>query len=178
MDSRNKWFGLTNNSWTISKSTFCSFNAFTGSDVRVEARIPGGVKSFVVDVMGIKRGTDLECWQETYLSSILRGLNPILFNSNNDDNKAKRSIDGLFNLQTEMKILETASRCFFKGRKLGNPIGPHLAGNHDNFLTLGVVGYFCGTGRPEIAVGFLKPFMEKDSNLKNLMMKCLLESSK
>lgn len=179
LDSRNKWFGLANNSWTISKCTFCTFNSFTGLDVRVEARIPGGVKSFVVDVMGIKIGTDLQCWQETFLSSILRSLKPILFNSNNyEDHKAKRSINGLFNLQTEMKFLEIASRCFFKGRQLGNPNGPLLAGNHDNFLTLGVVRYFCGTGRPEIAIGFLKPFLHKDIKLEGLMVKCLLESSK
>ena len=152
-------------------------------DVRVEARIPGGVKSFVVDVMGGRKGTDSEGWQETFLSSILRSLKSFDDFDFSEDNaaifmKSKRSLDGFFTLQTEMKFLETATKLFHKGRQLGSPAGPHLAGNHDNFLTLGVVGYFCSTGRPEIAVGFLKPFAEKDPQLKGLMMSSLLQSSK
>jgi Chs5-Arf1p-binding protein BUD7/BCH1 len=185
LESNQKWFSLGSrnqtNSWNISKCTFCAFNAFSGTDTRVEARIPGGVKSFVVDVMGGKRGTDSEGWQETFLSSILR-----TFMRTEEDAefgselfmKAKRSLDGLFTLQTEMKFLEIATKLFHKGRLLGSPNGPHLAGNHDNFLTIGVVGYFCSTGRPEISVGFLKHFVEKDHQLKGLMMSCLLKSSK
>lgn len=179
LESHPKWFSLNqSNSWNISKCTFCAFNAFAGMDVRVEARIPGGVKSFVVDVMGAKKGTDSEGWQETFLSSILRSLR----SSDFDDNcalfmKSKRALDGLFSPQIEMKFLESATKLFHKGRLLGSPAGPHLAGNHDNFLTLGVVGYFCSTGRPEISIGFLKPFVEKDSQLQGLMMSCLLQSS-
>lgn len=169
------------NSWNISKCTFCTFNAFSGVDVRVEARIPGGVKSFTVDVLGIRKGTDTEGWQETFISSILRTLKAAsIYPEIADDDgefKVKRFIDGQFSLQTEMKILETATRLFPRGRQLGSPFGPHLAGNHDNFLTLGVVGYFCRSGRPEIAIGFLKGFAEKDSSLAGLLMKCFLLSS-
>ncbi len=186
LESQQKWFKSPSagNSWNISKCTFCAFNAFEGADVRVEARIPGGVKSFVLDVLGSKKGTDADCWQETFISSILRTLREciefgIYDNDSVDDfGCAKRSLDGLLTLQTEMKFLEAASKLFYKGRQLGTPRGPHLAGNNDNYLTLGVVGYFCSTGRPEISIGFLKPFIEKDSSLKSLMMKCLLLSSK
>lgn len=183
LESHQNWFnGRQNNSWNISKCTFCAFNAFSGMDVRVEARIPGGVKSFAVDVMGGKKGTDSEGWQETFLSSILRclrSLNDFEFTGTSQVFiKSKRSLDGLFTLQTEMKFLETATKLFHKGIQLGSPKGPHLAGNHDNFLTLGLVGYFCSTGRPEISVGFLKPFVEKDFQLKSLTMSCLFQSSK
>ena len=175
---------ISGNSWNISKCTFCSFNAFTGDDVRVEARIPGGVKSYNVDVLGIRKGTDPEGWQETFLSSILRtfkssSIFPEIFEDFEiEEFRIKRFVDGMFSLQTEMKFLETATRLFPRGRQLGSPFGPHLAGNHDNFLTLGVVGYFCKTGRPEIAIGFLKGFAEKDSSLNGLLMKCFLLSSK
>lgn len=190
LESQQKWFKSPSfgNSWNISKCTFCAFNAFEGTDVRVEARIPGGVKSFVLDVLGSRKGTDSDCWQETFISSILRNLRDcidlgIYDNSANEDDDdsfrcAKRRLDGLFTLQTEMKFLETATKLFYKGRQLGTPRGPHLAGNHDNYLTLAVVGYFCLTGRPEISIGFLKPFIEKDKLLKSLMMKCLLLASK
>ena len=180
LESNQKWFSLgprnQTNSWNISKCTFCAFNSFSGLDTRVEARIPGGVKSFVVDVMGGKKGTDAEGWQETFLSSILRTLR-IEEDSEEIFIKSKRSLDGLLTLQTEMKFLEVATKLFHKGRQLGSPNGPHLAGNHDNFLTLGVVGYFCSTGRPEISVGFLKQFADKDPQLNGLMMSCLLKSS-
>ena len=184
LESNQKWFSLgsrnQSNSWNISKCTFCAFNAFSGIDVRVEARIPGGVKSFVVDVMGGKKGTDSEGWNETFLSSILRSLRSFDLSETSSElfMKSKRSLDGLFTLQIEMKFLEIATKLFHKGRQLGSPKGPHLAGNHDNFLTLGIVEYFCSTGRPEISIGFLKPFVEKDPQLKGLMISCLLKSSK
>ena len=184
LDSQQKWYkaSIASNSWNISKCTFCAFNAFDGTDVRVEARIPGGVKSFIVDVLGSKKGTEPDCWQETFISSILRALKDCHIYENTEDledrSKAKRCLDGLLNLQTEMKFLETASKLFHKGRHLGSPRGPHIAGNHDNYLTLGVVGYFCSTGRPEISIGFLKSFCEKDESLKSLMIKCLFLASK
>jgi hypothetical protein len=143
LESQQKWFQPTatvGNSWNISKCTFCAFNAFEGTDVRVEARIPGGVKSFVVDVLGMRKGTDSDCWQETFISSILRTLRDCGCypgaNGSYDQldlserNLAKRSLDGLLTLQTEMKFLETASKIFYKGRQLGTPHGPHLAGNN------------------------------------------------
>lgn len=190
LESQQKWFKSptsSGNSWNISKCTFCAFNAFDGADVRVEARIPGGVKSFIIDILGFKRGTEVDSWHETFLSSILRTLRDcgdLIFESGpiSDERKpfmkAKRSLDGLFTLQTEMKFLEISSKLFYKGKQLGSPRGPHLAGNHDNFLTLGLVGYFCATGRPEIAIGFLKPFVENDESLKSLMFKCLMLASK
>lgn len=150
--------------------------------MRVEARIPGGVKSYTVDVLGSRRGTDPEGWQETFLSSILRTLKSAgVFNDDEsqDSELVRREVDGmLFSLQTEMKFLESATKLFPRGRQLGSPLGPHLAGNHDNFLTLGLVGYFCKTGRPEIAIGFLKGFAEKDPSLNGLLMKCYILSSK
>lgn len=199
LDSDNKWFGLAHNTWSISRCVFCTFNAFSGKDVRVEAKIPGGVKSFVIDLLGVRSGTDADSWQEAFLSSILRSIQSNLSEGASEDNgdecmsndsckdgennwmlyksSAKRTMNILYSLQTEMKFLEAATKLFPLGRHLGSPKGPHLAGNHDNHLTLGLVNYFCSSGRPEIAVGFLKPFIEKDPLLNGPMMECLLAAN-
>ena len=49
------WFFSTagaKSAWKIRGGAFCSFNAFSRVDVRVEVKIPGGVEAYVVDVRG------------------------------------------------------------------------------------------------------------------------------
>ena len=40
--------------YQLRSGTFCSWNAFAKVDVRVEAKIPGGVDSYAVDPLGQK----------------------------------------------------------------------------------------------------------------------------
>jgi len=47
------WFGK-GNGWRVRSGTYCCFNAFSRVDMRVEAAIPGGVNSHVVDLRGEK----------------------------------------------------------------------------------------------------------------------------
>jgi hypothetical protein len=49
------WFfgsTTTKSPWKIRGGVFCSFNAFSRVDVRVEVKIPGGVEAYVIDVRG------------------------------------------------------------------------------------------------------------------------------
>jgi hypothetical protein len=48
------FFGSTSakSPWRIRGGAFCSFNAFSRVDVRVEVKIPGGVEAYVIDVRG------------------------------------------------------------------------------------------------------------------------------
>jgi hypothetical protein len=39
-------------SWKIRGGVYCSFNAFSRVDVRVEVKIPGGVEAYVIDLRG------------------------------------------------------------------------------------------------------------------------------
>ena len=49
------WFFSSTSSkgnWKIKGGAFCSFNAFSRVDVRVEVKIPGGVDAYVIDLRG------------------------------------------------------------------------------------------------------------------------------
>lgn len=46
------FFGSAKGAWRIRGGAFCSFNAFSRVDVRVEVKIPGGVDAYVVDLRG------------------------------------------------------------------------------------------------------------------------------
>ena len=46
------WFGAVKGGWKIRGGAFCSFNAFSRVDVRVEVKIPGGVEAYVIDLRG------------------------------------------------------------------------------------------------------------------------------
>ena len=49
------WFfgaASTKGAWRIRGGAFCSFNAFSRVDVRVEVKIPGGVEAYVIDLRG------------------------------------------------------------------------------------------------------------------------------
>ncbi len=44
------WFRT--NPWRVGTATFCAYNAFGKVDVRVEARIPGGISSYAITASG------------------------------------------------------------------------------------------------------------------------------
>ena len=49
------WFfssGAGKGGYKIRGGAFCSFNAFSRVDVRVEVKIPGGVEAYVIDLRG------------------------------------------------------------------------------------------------------------------------------
>lgn len=46
------WF--RNNPWKIARSVYCCYNVFSRVDMRVEARIPGGVTAYAINAAGQK----------------------------------------------------------------------------------------------------------------------------
>lgn len=46
------WF--RNNPWKIARSIYCCYNVFSRVDMRVEARIPGGVTAYAINSAGQK----------------------------------------------------------------------------------------------------------------------------
>ena len=157
----------------MSRSTFCCFNAFTGQDVRVEAKIPGGVKSFCIDALGNRQPTTAATWNEAFLSACLRSifLAP-------KKCAGRRNLSALLSAKLEMKFLGLAAEYFERGWRLGHPQGPSIAKPENNFLTRGVVDYFCGTGRPEIAIGFIKQQISAHPSLSGLLFECFMKAGK
>jgi hypothetical protein len=165
--------GLGSNAWNLSRCTFCCFNAFAGVDVRVEAKIPGGVKSFCIDALGNRQPISAETWNEAFLSACLRSIFLI-------DRKCagRRNLSALLSAKVEMKFLGLAAQCFERGWKLGHQEGPSIAQAENNYLTRGVVDYFCGTGRPEIAIGFIKQKISAHPGLSGLLFECFVKAGK
>jgi hypothetical protein len=56
LESSVGWF--RSNPWKITRSVYCSYNSFSGVDVRVEARIPGGVTAYAITSTGAKYWKD------------------------------------------------------------------------------------------------------------------------
>ncbi len=174
LEQNNKWLGLGgSNSWNLTRSTFCCFNAFSGVDVHVEAKIPGGVKSFCMDALGNRQPIDTETWNEAFLSACLRAI----FLAEKKC-AGRRSLSALMSAKLEMKFLGLAVQHFSKGWKLGHPDGPSVGQVENNFLTRGVIDYFCGTGRPEIAIGFLKQQISAHPSLSGSLFECFLKAGK
>ncbi|KAJ2474843.1 bud site selection protein, partial [Coemansia sp. RSA 2052] len=48
------WFGSSNN-WKIASGTYCTYNAFSNVDLRVQVKIPGGVDAYIVTPTGDRR---------------------------------------------------------------------------------------------------------------------------
>lgn len=139
--------------------------------MRVEAKIPGGVRSFCVDALGNRQSTDAHTWNEAFLSSMLRSI----FQA---DKKCagRRNLSALLSAKLEMKFLGLAAEYFESGWKLGSPDGPSIANAANNYLTRGVVEYFSATGRPEIAIGFLKQQLPNHPSLSGLLFGCLIKA--
>ncbi|KAJ3337255.1 hypothetical protein HDU93_001395 [Gonapodya sp. JEL0774] len=52
LDDVPNWF--MRSQYKVTAATYCTFNAFSRVDVRVEVRIPGGVVGYMVDLKGEK----------------------------------------------------------------------------------------------------------------------------
>lgn len=120
--------------------------------------------------MGNRQPIPGEAWNEAFLSAMLRAI----FQA--DKCTGRRQLSALLSAKVEMKFLSLAGQLFPSGWKLGSPDGPAMANAANNYLTRGVVEYFCGTGRPEIAIGFLKQKLPQHPELSGLLFDCFLKA--
>ena len=60
-----------NGKWRIREVLYCTWNPFTGSDVRVEAKIPGGVRAFLYTSKGAE-AIENEQWMGVQVAGVLR----------------------------------------------------------------------------------------------------------
>ena len=71
VNTKNK-FGKANKSkWKVREVLYCTWNPFTGSDVRVEAKIPGGVRAFAYTSKGTAV-LENEQWIGVQVAGVLR----------------------------------------------------------------------------------------------------------
>jgi hypothetical protein len=100
------------------------FNAFSRVDMRVEVKIPGGVKTQVIDERGNKLTPSQEgaygrqeatetLWLETYVSSMIRSL--LYADDESYRITGYRRLNPIPNKEAERRFLDAAGRLFSQG---------------------------------------------------------------
>jgi hypothetical protein len=109
------WFSSKGKSeWKIRSGCFCSFNAFSRVDVRVEVKIPGGVEAYIVDLRGERHAPTAAIWTEVYLSALLRAI--LYADDPNYKIAGYRKLDPVRTLEDEVRFMAAAEACYSKGR--------------------------------------------------------------
>jgi hypothetical protein len=126
-----------------SKWMHSCFNAFSRVDMRVDVKIPGGVKAYVVDLRGeqyvamlpvpplvhvahentatYRHEATPEVWQETYVSALLRA---ILYSDDPTYTlEAYRKLDPITTAEGELRFLQAAEALFSKGTCISLVLG-------------------------------------------------------
>lgn len=156
--------------WKIRGGAFCSFNAFSRVDVRVEVKIPGGVEAYVVDVRGERHEATPQMWQEVYLSAVLRAI--LYADDANYRLAGFRKLDPITSPDAELKFVAAAEHAFFKGWQLGSEPEIQVATVVSNHLTSGLMKYFGDSFRYGPAVNLFEKLVVKDGEVA-----CLLAQS-
>ncbi|GAA5936751.1 uncharacterized protein JCM15063_001974 [Sporobolomyces koalae] len=156
--------------WKIRGGAFCSFNAFSRVDVRVEVKIPGGVEAYVVDVRGERHEATPQMWQEVYLSAVLRAI--LYADDANYRLAGFRKLDPITSPDAELKFIAAAEHAFFKGWQLGSEPEIQVATVVSNHLTSGLMKYFGDSFRYGPAVNLFEKLVVKDGEVA-----CLLAQS-
>ncbi|GAA5828882.1 hypothetical protein JCM3766R1_003852 [Sporobolomyces carnicolor] len=167
------WFFSTagaKSAWKIRGGAFCSFNAFSRVDVRVEVKIPGGVEAYVVDVRGERHEATPQMWQEVYLSAVLRAI--LYADDANYRLAGFRKLDPITSPDAELKFIAAAEHAFFKGWQLGSEPEIQVATVVSNHLTSGLMKYFGDSFRYGPAVNLFEKLVVKDGEVA-----CLLAQS-
>ncbi|ORX67987.1 chaps-domain-containing protein [Linderina pennispora] len=138
------WFG-SNNSWKITSGTYCSYNAFSNVDLRVQVKIPGGVDAYVVTAQGERKEATEQMWKECYISAMLRAIlyaDPMAYNVT-----GLRRVTPVSNSREETRFMEAIVEQFWNGWALGSNAETQVASNARNFLVDGLMRYFADAGR-------------------------------
>lgn len=158
IESTSTWLGgKAKSDWKITRACFCSFNAFSRIDIRIEVKIPGGVEAYVLDQRNERHPLSPRLWTEVYLSALLRA---ILYADDATYRLAGyRKVDPIKTLEDEVRFLAAAEQCFTQGAQpnmiiptailrdllgwqLGSEPEIQVASIVNNHLTSGIMKYF------------------------------------
>ncbi|KAM0789375.1 hypothetical protein ACM66B_000205 [Microbotryomycetes sp. NB124-2] len=156
--------------YKIRGGAFCSFNAFSRVDVRVEVKIPGGVEAYVIDMRGERHEATPQIWQEVYLSAILRAI--LYADDPNYRLAGYRKLDPIATQEAELRFIAAAETAFFKGWQLGSEPEVQVATVVSNHLTAGIMKYFGDSFRYGPAVNLFEKLVVREGEVA-----CLLAQS-
>ncbi|KAK4057315.1 bud site selection protein [Microbotryomycetes sp. JL221] len=156
--------------YKIRGGAFCSFNAFSRVDVRVEVKIPGGVEAYVIDLRGERHEATPQIWQEVYLSALLRAI--LYADDPNYRLAGYRKLDPIATQEAELRFIAAAETAFFKGWQLGSEPEVQVATVVSNHLTAGIMKYFGDAFRFGPAVNLFEKLVVREGEVA-----CLLAQS-
>ncbi|GAA5876079.1 hypothetical protein JCM3774_004498 [Rhodotorula dairenensis] len=173
VEETSSWFfgsSAAKSGWRVRGGAFCSFNAFSRVDVRVEVKIPGGVEAYAIDVRGERHEATSQMWQEVYLSAILRA---ILYADDPSYRLAGfRKLDPISSVDAELRFVAAAETAFFKGWQLGSEPEVQVATVVSNHLATGLMKYFGDSARYGPLINLFEKLVVKEGEVA-----CLLAQS-
>lgn len=169
------WFGK-HPQWKVHTGVYCSYNAFSRSDVRVLVKIPGSVEAYVVDYRGDKRPATDQAWTETYLSAMLRAL---LFAD--DENyyfiSFWRRLNPLSTPEAAVRFFEAFEALFFQGPSLGSVAEVQVPTIVSNYLVDGFLKFVKVTGFYEQAMEVLGRLAKLDTDVHAITARVMLQNN-
>ncbi|KAJ1995328.1 bud site selection protein [Coemansia spiralis] len=139
LSDKQGWFGANNN-WKIASGTYCTYNAFSNIDLRVQIKIPGGVDAYAINVRGERKEVTDQMWKEAYVCSLIRAIlysNPAAYSAT-----GLRRLTPIANLREEAKFVEAVVELFWEGWRLGSNAETQMASTARNLLVDGFMKYF------------------------------------
>ncbi|KAJ2913790.1 hypothetical protein MD484_g6620, partial [Candolleomyces efflorescens] len=166
IEQNSAWFSNTA-TWKVRNGCYCCFNAFSRVDMRVDVKIPGGVKAYVVDLRGEQHEATPEVWQETYVSALLRA---ILYSDDPTYTlEAYRKLDPITTAEGELRFLQAAEALFPKGWQVGSDPEIQVATVVSNHLTAGIMKYFGESGRYQQAANMFEKLAVHEPEVSSLL---------
>ncbi|CAB10092.2 exomer complex ChAPs family (Chs5p-Arf1p-binding) protein Bch1 [Schizosaccharomyces pombe] len=153
LDKSQQWFGK-GNAWRVSHGVYCCYNVFSQVDVRVEAKIPGGVDTYAIDENGQKHIVDARMWTEAYMSEVLRSL--LYSDDTNSRFAGHRRFNPIPNPDAELRFFEAAEQLFTLGYTLGSSSEVRVPTHVNNHLVRGIFAYLKQTCRYSAALNLFE----------------------
>eukprot|EP01135_Chromosphaera_perkinsii_P000264 Nk52_evm33s62 gene=Nk52_evmTU33s62 len=156
-------------SWKLQSGTYCCYNAFTRTDVRVEVTMPGSVNTYAIDQNGQRYKTDERTWHEVTICAVIRAKNPPSpFKFHID---CLRKFDPLSSLNMEASFLSSAKLLFWEGKYLGTTDLTVPANNVNNRLARTLEDHFLKGCRFPQMIDFFSQFTDIDPEVSYLVAK-------
>jgi len=148
---------LSSAHWKIVGGIYCTYDAFTHSDIRIKVTIPGSVSAYVKDSSGAKSPATEEHWQHVSLCTVLRAL----YGSDPEAHTLTcvRVLPPLPTPASEQRFLTAVRGMYAQGAILGTEDGSTAQAATSRLMS-GVVRYFMDSRRYTQAIHFFNQCME------------------
>lgn len=169
------WFGRTPG-WKIAAGTYCSYNAFSKLDIRVNAKIPGSVEAVALDLRGEEHKVADHHWREVYMSAMMRAM--LLKDSDQYFVASCRHENPLSSPREAAQFFDAFEQLFLAGPQVGASYLVQSPSLECNFMVDTFLKVLEVTGEFKLAEQCLERLAKYHSAAKTLLAKVLIMSEK